>query len=397
MIELPNTATPNAIEQCYRRLCAAGRPPVRLFSGNPNEHGIHFPSDLLRAAYAPYVAHPTYQPHPKGLLVAREAIAQYYGEAGLVLSPEHLILTSGTSESLFYLFSLLASPGEAFLVPQPSYPLFHEIARLAHVALVPYQLDAACAWRLSTDALKASYHPGVRGLVLVSPNNPTGAVLSAQDIAAVVDWANQKNLPLICDEVFSEFYFGSGQFPRPMAIGEPRLCCTLNGISKMLALPALKLSWIAVTGEPSLRDAVLEHLETMADAFLSCHQPIQMALPALFEHGRSFLAEYRRTVARRRHVALATIGQHPVLHCAPPRGGFYVMLEVCTSSWEDDAFVMRLMEERGFFVHPGYFYDHEHGLHCVVSLLTSEESLQRGIAAIAALAESEGLCAQSRQ
>src|SRR5262245_50406635 len=128
----------NRIEQTYRRLTASGKKILKLFSGNPVEQGFRFPSEVLEEAYRAYFRSQHYDPHPKGLPAARKAVAEYYRGQGASVDPENILLTSGTSESFFYLFSLLARPGENLLTPCPSYPLFDHIALLARVELRPY-------------------------------------------------------------------------------------------------------------------------------------------------------------------------------------------------------------------------------------------------------------------
>ncbi len=373
----------NPIEAAYRRLRAAGKDILKLYSGNPNEQGFHFPKEILERAYHRYFQSQDYQPHPKGLNIAREAIAKYYAEQGITLDPENLLLTSGTSESFFYLFSLLTRPGDNILVPKPAYPLFDSIAELAKIELRHYALREDRAWELDIADLEARANDRSRAVLLVSPNNPTGAVASSGEIAALVDWANARDIPLICDEVFSEFFFDTSPFPRPMALAKPKLCFTLNGLSKMFALPGLKLSWIAVTGETQGVVNAVDRLETIADTFLSCHIPIQEALPEIFAQGKTFLTQYRQEVQRRRDLAVGLLQSEPRFRFTPPRGGFYLTASVDPlPSLEEENFVIRLMEEEGIFVHPGYFYDEESGLHLVLSILTKEADLQRGIAGI---------------
>jgi aspartate/methionine/tyrosine aminotransferase len=368
----------NRIEQAYRTLTSQGREVLKLFSGNPNEQGFHFPKEILDAVYRRYFERQEYHPHPKGLPAARQAISEYYARQAASVDPEDIVLTSGTSESFFYLFSLLAKPGDNILTPNPAYPLFDHIADLARVELRHYQLKEENRWSIDYEDLRRKTDDRTKAILLISPNNPTGAVHSEEEIEQVVDWANRKEIPLICDEVFSEFYFGEGKFPRPMTVAKPRLCFTLNGISKMFALPALKLGWIAVTGEKSLVDPFVDRLETTADTFLSCHIPIQEALPDLFSKGQDFLKSYREEVGRRRGLAIKILRQSPTIHFVEPVGGFYLMASVDTKLSEED-FVIRLMQEKNIFVHPGYFYDYEKGIHVVVSFLLKEKSLERAV------------------
>lgn len=371
----------NIIEQTCRELAAQGRTVLKLFSGNPNDEGFLFPGGILEEAYTRYFRDQDYRPHSKGLIEARRAIAAYYTGRGAEVDPENLILTAGTSESFFYLFKLLARSGDNVLAPNPAYPLFDHIAGLAGIELRHYALREEGQWSMDWEDLRRKTDDRTRAIVLISPNNPTGHVASQDEILALVDWANQKKIPLICDEVFSEFFYGEGKFPRPMAVARPDLCFTLNGISKMFALPALKLGWIAVTGKKPLVDPAIDRLETTADTFLSCHIPIQKALPVLLEKGRAFVSDYVAEVGHRRRLAMDLLKGSPKIHFVEPMGGFYLTAAIETDLSEED-FVVELMRKEGVFVHPGYFFDYERGVHAIISYLARPENLRTGIGGI---------------
>lgn len=377
IVKEPIVEAINRIEKTYRRLLSEGREMTPLFSGNPNDCGFHFPKEILGRAYTDYFSSPDYRPDPKGLPEARESIARYYRDHDVPVDSENVILTSGTSESFFSLFSFLAQPGDEILSPVPSYPLFDPIAKMNRVRLVPYHLDEHRDWSIDLEDLQRKTTPKTRAIIIISPHNPTGMVASADELKRIAQWANAKEIPLICDEVFSEFYFGEGTFPRVIGVTRPDLCFTLNGISKMFALPALKLGWIAVTGESDRVEEAVDHLETTADTFLSVHTPIQKALPILFSEGRGFLKNYRREVRDRRGLALRILNQCPSLRVVPPAGGSYLTAEITQPiPLSEEDFVIRLMEEEGVFVHPGYFYDDEKGVHFVISFLAPREILR---------------------
>jgi len=372
--------TPNPIEQTYRERRVAGRKITRLFFASPQLCGFRFPPEILEPVYSSYLNRQDYDPHPKGLSAARSVLANYYQGAGAEVDPENILITSGSSESFFYLFSLLCQAGDNILTPRPAYPLFDHIADLARVSLRHYPLAEDKNWAIDLDALRDRTDERTRAIVLVTPNNPTGAVTSPDQIRAVIDFANAKGLGLICDEVFSEFFFGPGPFPRPMALSRPRLCFTLNGISKMFALPGLKLSWIAVTGEKTLVDSAVDRLETMVDTLLSCHLPIQEALPRLFSEGVPFLRSYREEVRRRAQRAVEILSGSRDLQFVPPSGGFYLMAKIVKEvGLSEEEFVIQLLREKDLFVHPGYFYDEPHGMHFIMSFLHPPEVLQQGL------------------
>jgi aspartate/methionine/tyrosine aminotransferase len=371
----------NIIEKTYRDLTAEGGKILKLFSGNPNDEGFVFPGEILEEVYTRYFRDQDYRPHAKGLPEARRAIAHYYEERGTAVDPENILLTAGTSESFFYLFNLLARFGDNILTPNPAYPLFDHIAGLAGIELRHYPLREEGRWAIDFEDLRKKADGRTKAIVLISPNNPTGHVASRDEIGALVDWANGKGLPLICDEVFSEFFYGEGSFPRPAAVAKPDLCFTLNGISKMFALPALKLGWIAVTGKKALVDPVVDRLETTADTFLSCHIPIQKALPEIFAKGRPFVDSYVAEVGRRRLTMMSLLQSSEKIRFVEPQGGFYLMASIETDRPEED-FVVELMKREGIFVHPGYFFDYERGVHAVMSYLVEPGRIERGISSL---------------
>lgn len=370
----------NPVERAYRDLLRQGKPVIRLFSGNPNEHGIYFPGEVLAKEYARYFADQSYRPDPKGDPAARAAIRDYYATQNSPIAAENIILTSGTSESFFYVFSLLASPGDNILTPNPSYPLFDYIAALARVELRHYPLREDRGWELDLAELARRIDERTRAIVVISPNNPTGGVVSADHIREIVRIANRHGLAIVSDEVYSEFIYDLPAFPRVNTVSQPHLLFTLNGISKMFALPALKLGWIAVSGAESQVARAVDALETMADTFLSTHMPIQLALPRLFRDGSAFLAQYRAEVRRRRDLAIQLLSRSDRLRFTPPQGGFHLMARVeLGREMDEEAFVIALMREARVFVHPGYFYDYEAGIHIALSFLIHPAALSAGL------------------
>ena len=208
------------------------------------------------------------------------------------------------------------------------------------------------------------------------------------EIHSIVDLANRHRIPLICDEVFSEFYFGEGKYPRIAQCSLPWLCFTLNGISKMLALPGYKLSWILVSGEKESVAEAVDFLETTADTFLSCASAIQEVLPSLLENRHEFVRSYVPALKEHHDSAVSLLRQNPYFEFVEPQGGFYMMVAVKKDlGFDEDGFIIQLMKKTGVYVHPGYFYDYEKGIHFVISFLTEPNMLADSINEINAFVE----------
>jgi aspartate/methionine/tyrosine aminotransferase len=332
-------------------ILAKGGDVVDLISGNVNEHGIVYPQEklkriLLGAAEQARV----YHPDPLGQKAAREAIARWYGPLGL--APGRILLTPGTSVSYWYCFKLLAEPGSEVLCPRPCYPLFDYIARLCGLRLTHYQLDESRNWAINLAHLEQQITPRTRAIVLISPHNPTGMVADEEQLEALARIAARRELPIIADEVFSEFLFGGGPLPRPAATRAP-LVFTLNGFSKMFALPGIKIGWIAVSGDERLAKRAATELEMVSDTFLPVNEIAQFAVPGIFEQGQAFLVQYRAWVAGCRNVAVEKLAG---LRFAGPRGGFYLTAGI---DRDEDQAALEALRHEHLLTHPGWFYEIE--------------------------------------
>lgn len=339
----------NPLYLLYDRLKSEGAEIVDLVRGNVNESGIVYPVDVLRPILGRAADRARiYRPDSFGQPVARAAIAAYYG--GLNISPNHVLVTPGTSFSYWYCFKLLAEVGDEILCPHPSYPLFDYIARLSGVQLRYYRLLEARDWAIDLDYLEDHITTRTRAIVVISPHNPTGMVASEQQLRDLAAIAVRHELPIISDEVFSEFVFEMESVPRAASTMAP-LVFTLNGFSKMFALPGMKVGWMAVSGEKPLIEKAMSALEMMSDTFLPVNEIVQFAVPDIFREGQDFLRHYITWVAECRTQALHGLGNARFVR---PAGGFYLSLPTARS---EDGTAATLLEQEKLLVHPGYFYD----------------------------------------
>ena len=164
-------ATPlNKIEKARRRLEQQGKKIINLSSGNPGEFGIQFPAAVLRRGFKNFQKNPTYAPDPKGNLVARQAVSQFYAKHNFTADPKNILLTSGTGESYLHLFKLLAEPDPSeceMLFPNPAYPLFDHLAKLANIRLNHYELDAQNNWQINLADLEQKISKKTTALILL--------------------------------------------------------------------------------------------------------------------------------------------------------------------------------------------------------------------------------------
>jgi alanine-synthesizing transaminase len=387
MPDLDLTISP--LERLRRQ--ATSRPDyIDLSSSNFTQHGFTFPPEVLRESANAYWSARRYEPHPKGSLAARETIARYYASRRppLSISPEHIFITASTSEAYSLLFTLLAEPGDNVLSPLPSYPLFEHLAMMRHITLRTYQLELhsmpnACnpQWTLDRQALVDSADERTRAVLIISPHNPTGHVVTNEieiprkQVPEAPLTTSGRGLPLIADEVFCEFPFAVTSVPPVGALFPNETVFHLNGISKMFALPDLKLGWIALSG-PRASDHI-ERLELLNDTLLSANSLTQAMLPALFEHGKDFTRAMHERIQETLTAALESLAAFEGVQVARPQGGTYLFPKI--SDCEDEEALVERLLGQGVFAHPGYFYDAEDGCHLMISGLLPREALIEGI------------------
>jgi alanine-synthesizing transaminase len=373
----------NPLARELARARAAGRPLADLTESNPTRCG--FGGDEL----VELLGHPrgaAYAPVALGLPEARAAVARYYADRGLRVAQDRVCLAASTSEAYGWLFKLLCERGDEVLVPAPSYPLFSFLAALEDVTLGSYPLVREERFRIDLAALEAAIGPRTRALLLVHPNNPTGSFLRRDEAALVARLAAAHGLGLIVDEVFGDYTHGA--LPpdrRPSFAGErDALTFVLSGLSKVVALPQLKLGWIAVSGpEPTAAEA-MGRLEVIADTYLSVSTPVQLALPEILGRRRPIQAAIRARMAENLatlDAAVAAAGEHAPVRRLPVDGGWYAVLEVPRTR-EEDAWVELLVREDGVVVHPGYFFDFGAEGYLIVSLLPDPALFREAIGAV---------------
>jgi alanine-synthesizing transaminase len=362
------------------RLAAAreriGAIPYDLTISNPTSCGISYPSDLFAALSNPRGL--AYEPDPRGPMAARNVVAAGYKRWGATPNPRRIVLTVSTSEAYGFLFRLFCSPGEAILVPSPSYPLFEHLARLDGVDALTYALDGDSSWRIDFSTLE--YCSGkVRAVVVVHPNNPTGSFVHPDDRRRLVTLCRERDWALIADEVFLPYPLDGGPGEgSTFAAEENCLCCTLGGLSKSLGLPQLKLAWIVVNGPEEHAEPALEGLDYVADAYLGVSTPVALALPQLLADG----APIREAIGDRCRSNLESlrslVSEHPAVSLGPVGGGWNAVLRV-PSVVSEEELCLQLLERRGVAVHPGHFFGFPGKGWLVISLLPSADPFAEGV------------------
>jgi len=371
---------PNRLARRLAERRRRGTALLDLTETNPTRVGLTVPADLLAALGDP--AGHSYDPHPMGLPAARRAVADDYGRRGAGLAPDDVVLTASTSEAYSWLLKLLCDPGDAVLVPRPSYPLFDYLAGLEAVRLERYDLAFDGAWHLDLRAVEGALVEGTRAVIAVSPNNPTGSWLRTGEAAALARLCAERGLALICDEVFADFPLEAPPDRlETIAAGGPALAFALGGLSKSLGLPQAKLAWIAASGPEPLRREALARLELCADTYLSVSTAVQLAAPRLLARRAELAGPIAARLRENLGALRALVGDDSPATLLPVEGGWTAVLRVPATRDEEER-ALGLLERDGVVVHPGYFFDFPSEAYLALSLLTPPDRLREGLGRI---------------
>jgi len=441
---IPSAGALNALALLAAGRRAAGLPVVNFSESNPTRVGLPDVDGegILAALRDPLSL--SYRPDPRGLVEAREALTARYASksardprhfpGAAAIGPERLFLCASTSEAYAWLFKLLCDPGEAVLVPKPGYPLFDYLAGLEAVEARPYRLEYShpSGWRIDLDSVEAALRGGggavpggafpggavvgregrgafsdadvagraygrgqgrAKAIVLINPNNPTGSYIRASEREAIIALCDRYGAAIIADEVFFDFPLEAG--PRSSLAGESRvLTFTLDGLSKLVGLPQMKLGWIAASGPPAELADALGRLEIIADAYLSAGTPAMRALPKWLEFAPAFAeglgSRLALNLAALKAVLEGNESPHRILRC---EGGWSALIESPRLESEE-GLALGLLREKGLSLHPGYFFDMEREAFFSASLILEPQVLEA--AARSYLSYFEGLMSDSR-
>lgn len=365
---------PNAITLAAGKRRAQGQKLVNISDSNPTRHGLG------------NTQHP-YQAEPRGPKQARRALANYLSQRDQrEVDPDNLYLLSSTSQGYSWLMKLLCDPGEAVLAPTPGYPLIETLANLENVQVEPYRFAwLGRNWELDPLSLPAvGVSPRPRALIVINPGNPTGAYLDRGERERVQEYCVANNLPLIADEVFYDFPLPAAPEYRVRMAGCPEiLTFALDGLSKNLCAPGVKIAWLEVSGPEALVEEAKARLDIIADAFLPFSDILAAKLPGFLEKIPRQLEETRGRCAANLAALQDLVGEDPTstVTVMQPQGGWNVLLRF-PAHIDQDELVEKLLNDFGIYCQPGYFFDLPFAGTISLSLLLAPDSFRENAARV---------------
>ncbi|CAN5795581.1 pyridoxal phosphate-dependent aminotransferase [soil metagenome] len=329
-----------------RRVEASGRKVRYLNIGDPIAFGFETPPHMIEAVTrALRDGHNGYAPSV-GIPAAREAVAAECTQRGMPVSAERVVITSGTSEGIELALTAMAQSGDEVLVPTPTYPLYTAVLAKIGARAVFYRTDPGDGWQPDLDHIRSLVTSATRALVVIDPNNPTGATYPAGTRKALLEIADQNNIPLLADEVYADLAF-DGPVPAfaSQNLGAPVI--TFSSLSKAYLAPGWRSGWMAVGGDGRLDD-VFAAIKKLADGRLCSTGPMEYALVAALNGDRSHQASFRAALRERGTLSHARLNAIDGMSSVMPSAAFYAMPRVTLPPGvTDEAYVLALLRETG--------------------------------------------------
>lgn len=360
------------------QLEAQGRDMLWLNIGDPIQFDFRTPPHLVEAIHRAMLAGRTGYGPSSGTDEAIAAIRREAGRKGIE-APGHVFVTTGASEAIDLALTALLDAGDDLLIPSPGYPLYSAILSKLEARANPYFLDEDRGWAPDIDDLVARIGPRTRGIVLINPNNPTGAVCDAAALDAVVAVARAHGLLLLADEIYDKLTLDGLSCVALASRAGDHPCVTFGGLAKCYLGPGLRVGWGVVSGDPALAAGYSEAIAKLERARLCGSQPAQAAVAPALDGPHDHVADAVARIGRRRDILLAGLGALPGVTCVPPQGAFYAFPRL--HDVDDDAdFVRRLMAETGIVCVPGSGFGQRPGTaHLRFVLLPPEDVIERAV------------------
>jgi alanine-synthesizing transaminase len=368
------------------QLASQGKEILPLNIGDPLNFDFRTPPHLIEAvAKAMRDGHDGYAPS----LGIREAIEAVRAEAERqgIRNIQSVFITAGVSEAVDLCLTALLNPGENILTPVPEYPLYSAV--LAKLGAQPntYQLDESASWEPDLEHLSSRIFTGTRGIVVINPNNPTGAVYSRKTLEAVVRLARESNLVIFSDEIYEKMILDGPPHISIAALAPDVPVVTLNGLSKAYLVPGWRVGWGVVSGESAAVRPYVEGIHKLLRARLCANHPQQYAVRPALEGSQDHLPEVLRKLRSRRDLTMRWCNSTPRVSCVEPRGAFYAFPRLDISGSDEDFVKNLLVEKQVLMVHGSGFGQEPGTRHCRIVFLPDEATLSRAYEAMRAFIE----------
>ncbi|WP_053385706.1 pyridoxal phosphate-dependent aminotransferase [Leucobacter japonicus] len=340
------------ILQEAERLEHEGHQILKLNIGNPAPFGFEAPPEIVDRLQQVLTEAQGYS-DSRGILPAREAVARYYTEEGVAgVTPDDVYIGNGVSEMISLVLQALVDDGDEILVPSPDYPLWTAQVTLSGGQAVHYPCDESNGWMPDLEAIERLVTPATKGIVLINPNNPTGAVYSAELVRGFAALAERHGIVLMADEIYERILYDGAIHEHAALHTHDTLCLTFSGLSKAQRVAGYRSGWLAISGDRTRSRDFLEGLQLLANMRMCANVPAQHAIPVALDPASNWsgIAELCAPGGRlreQRDTAHRLLTEIPGVTCELPGGAMYLFPKLDPEVYpivDDQAFVIDVLQ-----------------------------------------------------
>jgi alanine-synthesizing transaminase len=375
-----------------QRLEREGHRILKLNIGNPAPFGFEAPEGILADVVA---ALPTSQGYcdSQGLVSARRAVVQYHAAKGVEgLDVGDVYLGNGVSELIVMSLQAMLDDGDEVLIPSPDYPLWTAAVSLAGGRPVHYRCDESAGWQPDLDDLAAKIGPRTRAVVVINPNNPTGAVYGREVLEGVVELARRHDLVVCSDEIYDQILYDDAVHVATASLAPDVLCLTFNGLSKAYRLAGFRSGWMVVSGPTADASSYVEGLTILANMRLCANVPAQHAIATALggRHGLDELVLPGGRLREQRDTALSLVRDIPGVSCVEPAGALYLFPRLDPEVYpikDDQQLVLELLREQHLLLVQGTGFNWPDPDHLRIVTLPHVDDLRDALGRLATFLE----------
>lgn len=369
-----------------------GQRIIKLNIGNPAPFGFDAPDEILQDVIRTLPQAVGYS-DSKGIFSARKAVMQHYQTRNVAnIAIEDIYLGNGASELIVMATQALLENGDELLIPSPDYPLWTAATSLAGGKPVHYHCDESSEWYPDIEDMRSKITPRTRGIVVINPNNPTGAVYPEEILRAIVELAREHQLIIFADEIYDKILYDEVTHTPMASLCEDILCVTFNGLSKAYRIAGFRSGWLLVSGAKNKAKDYVQGLDMLASMRLCSNVPAQHAIQTAlggYQSIKDLLLPSGR-LHKQRDLASKMLNDIPGVSCVKPKAALYLFPKLDPKVYpieNDEQFILQLLEQEKVLVVQGTGFNWPAHDHFRVVFLPNLEELEEALNRIAAFLE----------
>ncbi|MFH1445217.1 MAG: aminotransferase class I/II-fold pyridoxal phosphate-dependent enzyme [Nanoarchaeota archaeon] len=359
-----------------------GHKILHLNIGDPNVFGHKPPESLIEAVVQAMKDNKNGYAHSMGVQEAREAILKESERKGIKTNIDSIITTTGASEGITLCMQSLVNSGENILTPCPGYPLYNSVTNLLEAEHNHYMMDENNEWQPDIDDMKKKVNDKTKGIVIINPNNPTGALYSRQTLQEIVDIANEKDLVIFSDEIYDKLVFDGERLNATASLSDDVPVVTFGGLSKNYIAPGWRAGWMIFSGAENRIGPLRETVAKLSRARLCAPHPFQYAIKPALEHEEKSALKMRDKMQINRDITHKLLNEIEGISCVKPKGSFYAFPKIEKPIENDKKWVIDLLHQKHILVVHGTGFGYPTPDHFRVVFLAQPEMLEEAYAKI---------------